>query len=257
MERDAFLAGVRAATAHGRVPSASPDDPGPLVPDLPPVDVVALFSESLTKIDGHVHLGDPLQILGGIVELYGPGPFLSWDDYHLPEPDAIGHLERSGCNRVDGTVSGDPDIRRAHQMAYMDIRFGLTGADAAFAETGSIVLRSGPRMASLVPLIHIALVSTDRIFRSPMHWLTDPATDIATEANVVYITGASRTADIEQHHPRRARPQGTPRDPDVEAGGLLELDSWLSAHRRWSSFDEPLQVLALSLHGVPGRPFDS
>ena len=201
MERDVFLAGVRAATAHGRVPIAAQDDPGPLVPDLPPVDMVALFSESVTKLDGHVHLGDPLQILGEIVKLYGPGPFLSWDHDHLPEPDAIGHLERSGCPRVDGTVSGDPETRRDHQMAYMDVHIGLTGAEAAFAETGTIVLRSGtgrPRMASLVPLIPIALVSTDRIFRSPMPWLTDPATDIATEANVVYITVASSPADIDQ-----------------------------------------------------------
>ncbi|NHZ70870.1 MAG: hypothetical protein GWP18_04445 [Proteobacteria bacterium] len=98
-------------------------------------------------------------------------------------------------------MSNDPDARRAHQTGYMDIHIGLTGAEVAFAETGSIVLRSGagrPRMASLVPLIHIALLSANRIFRSQIHWLTESRTDIASGANVVYITGPSRTADIEQ-----------------------------------------------------------
>ncbi|GMQ93402.1 MAG: lactate utilization protein [Acidimicrobiia bacterium] len=202
MERDAFLERVRAAMTRGRVPSARDGDPGPLVPDLPPTDLVALFSESLTRVDGHVHMGDPLQVLGEIVELHGHGPFISWDVDQLPERQAIGYLERSGCTRIDGTVSRDPDSRHIQQIGYMDIHIGLTGAEAAFAETGSIVLRSGagrPRMASLVPLIHIALVSIDRLFRSPMHWLTDPTADITKAANVVYITGPSRTADIEQH----------------------------------------------------------
>jgi len=201
MERDVFLAGVRAATTHGQVPPARQDDPGPLVPNLPSADLVALFSESVRKVDGHVHVGDPLRILGDIVTRHGHGPFISWDVDELPEPRAVGWLERAGCTRVDGTVSRDPDARRTHQMGYMDVHIGLTGAEAAFAETGSIVLRSGsgrPRMASLVPLIHIALVSTDRLFRSPMHWLTDATADVAIEANVVYITGPSRTADIEQ-----------------------------------------------------------
>ena len=201
MERDAFLAGVCAAVGRNRVPHAPETDPGPLVPDLPPADLVALFSEILERVDGHVHTGDPLRALDEVVALYGAGPFLSWDTDHLPVPGAVTHLEKLGCGRVEAEVSNQPDARKAHQMGYMDVHIGLTGAAAGFAETGSIVVRSGPgrpRMASLVPLIHIALLPAAHIFRSPMHWLAEPGTDVAGDANVVYITGPSRTADIEQ-----------------------------------------------------------
>ncbi|NOX29044.1 MAG: hypothetical protein GXP35_03175 [Actinobacteria bacterium] len=201
MDRDAFLAGVRTAVARNRVPNASAIDPGPLVPDLPPVDLVAMFSEILERVDGHVHTGDALQALDEVVALYGAGPFLSWDTDRLPVSGAVAHLEELGCGRAEAEVSNQPDARKAHQVGYGDVHIGLTGAEAGFAETGSIVLRSGlgrPRMASLVPLIHVALLPAALIFRSPMHWLAEPETDIASDSNVVYITGPSRTADIEQ-----------------------------------------------------------
>ncbi|GBE21840.1 lactate utilization protein C [bacterium BMS3Bbin01] len=201
MKREAFLAGVRAALAGGQIPDAPATDPGPLLPDLPAVDKIVRFTESLKAIDGHVHVGDPLRILDEIVERYGPGPFLSWDSDRLPVSGVIERLERAGCSPVDAIVSASADVRRAHQMAYMDVHLGLTGAEAAFAESGSIVVRSGPgrpRMASAIPLIHIALLQTDRIFRSPMHWIMDSRADLASGANVIYITGPSRTADIEQ-----------------------------------------------------------
>jgi len=201
MDRDAFLGSVRVAVGRGRVPGAPDVDPGPLVPDLPSADVVALFSQILERVDGHLHTGDPLLAIDEIVDLYGVGPFLSWDADRLPVPGAITYLEKLGCGRVEAEVSNQPDARKTHQMGYMDVHIGLTGAEAGFAETGSIVVRSGrgrPRMASLVPLIHIALLPAGEIFRSPMHWLTEPGTRIEQDANVVYITGPSRTADIEQ-----------------------------------------------------------
>ncbi|MEA2026292.1 MAG: lactate utilization protein, partial [Chloroflexota bacterium] len=101
----------------------------------------------------------------------------------------------------DASVPSSADGRADHQRGYFDVKYGLTGAEAAFAETGSVVVRSGPgrpRMASLIPLIHVVLLPEDRIYRSPMHWLTEPESNAAGAANVVYITGPSRTADIEQ-----------------------------------------------------------
>jgi L-lactate dehydrogenase complex protein LldG len=54
-------------------------------------------------------------------------------------------------------------------------------------------------MASLIPLVHIALLPVDRIFESQMHWMARGNVDLSGAANVVYVTGPSRTADIEQH----------------------------------------------------------
>ncbi len=201
MERDAFLAEVRAAMVRGDLPVAPEADPGPLLPDLEDVDLLALFSERVAAVDGHVHTGAPLEALTRIVEIHGAGPYLSWDAGQLPVAGAIDHLEALGCRRVDGAVPGDPDGRRAHQGGYVDLHLGLTGAEAAFAESGSLVVRSGPgrpRMASLVPLVHVAFLPADRLYRSQMHWMAAHGEGIADVANVVYVTGPSRTADIEQ-----------------------------------------------------------
>ncbi|MCL1692259.1 MAG: lactate utilization protein [Actinomycetia bacterium] len=201
MERDAFLNRVRSSIGEATLPYGPTVDPGPLVPDLPDVDLLARFTEAVEAVSGTVHTDGVTAALNEIVASHGPGRLIAWNDEHLPVDGAVGRLTDAGCEVVSGDVPSDAEGRRNHQADYLDVRYGLTGAEAAFAESGSIVTRSGsgrPRMASLVPLVHIALLPTDQIFRSQMHWLTQPESDLAGAANVVYITGPSRTADIEQ-----------------------------------------------------------
>jgi L-lactate dehydrogenase complex protein LldG len=83
---------------------------------------------------------------------------------------------------------------------------GITGADFVLAETGSLVLSSlteGSQLASLAPPVHLALYrraqlvgSLDDVLAklpgSPKRGLPHPG------RSVVFITGTSRTADIEQ-----------------------------------------------------------
>ena len=201
MDRDTFLDRVRSSIGAATLPDSQDHDPGPLLPGLPPVDLVERFTEAVEAVSGTVHIGDPLSAIAGIVAKHGPGPFIAWDDDRLPVPGAAERLPAAGCEIVSSTVPVDPDGRRRHQRGYVDVRYGLTGAEAGFAESGSIVVRSGPgrpRMASLIPLIHIAFLPADHLFRSPVHWITGPDAEVGDAANVVYITGPSRTADIEQ-----------------------------------------------------------
>ncbi|MEA2022731.1 MAG: lactate utilization protein [Actinomycetota bacterium] len=201
MDRDAFLDRVRSSIGEATLPDGPAIDPGPLVPDLPDVDLLQRFTEAVEAVSGTVHTGGVAAALDEIVASHGPGRLITWSESQLPADGAIHRLVDAGCETVSGIVPADASGRRNHQADYVDVRYGLTGAEAAFAESGSIVVRSGPgkpRMASLVPLIHIALLPVDRIFRSQMHWLTQPESDLAGAANVVYITGPSRTADIEQ-----------------------------------------------------------
>ena len=201
MDRETFLDRVRSSIGEATLTAGPTADPGPLVPDLSDVDLIARFTEAVEAVSGTVHTDGVAAALDEIVASRGPGRFIAWDEEQLPVDCAIRTLTDAGCEVVAGVVPVEADGRRHHQADYLDVRYGLTGAEAAFAESGSIVVRSGPgrpRMASLVPLVHIALLPTDRIFRSQMHWLTQPESDLAGAANVVYITGPSRTADIEQ-----------------------------------------------------------
>jgi L-lactate dehydrogenase complex protein LldG len=81
-----------------------------------------------------------------------------------------------------------------YQMAGCDL--GITEADFLLPETGTLVLRSSnekPRGVSLLPRIHLAIVHP-KMLRADMHQVFAEAKD---SNYLVFITGPSRTADIE------------------------------------------------------------
>jgi L-lactate dehydrogenase complex protein LldG len=83
-------------------------------------------------------------------------------------------------------------------------RVGLTGVQAALASTGSLLVTSGAgqaRQASLLPPVHVAIVRTSQIVPDLEGWFAQRRAEGLDEsfrrwANVVIITGPSRTADI-------------------------------------------------------------
>lgn len=83
---------------------------------------------------------------------------------------------------------------------------GITGVDFVLAESGTLVLSSateGVQVASLAPPIHIALYRRHQIVGSLDEVLTKlPISSSpkkpSAHRSVVFITGTSRTADIEQ-----------------------------------------------------------
>ena len=74
---------------------------------------------------------------------------------------------------------------------------GITSADFALADTGTLVSWSEPRLISLLPPRHIAIVERAKII-SGLDELFRRVPRPASEASaMVLITGPSRTADIE------------------------------------------------------------
>ena len=114
-------------------------------------------------------------------------------------------LENLGIPTI--TVAQDETHSRAGLREQI-IRsgLGLTGADYAVAETGSVVVmprRGLSRLVSLVPPIHVALVrpqdvvaSLDDLFLLRRLEYHRNGGDMGSYLN--FITGPSRTADIEQ-----------------------------------------------------------
>jgi L-lactate dehydrogenase complex protein LldG len=81
-----------------------------------------------------------------------------------------------------------------HEMAGCDL--GVTEADFFLPETGTIALRSSrerPRAVSLLPRVHLAIVRPEML-RADLHQVFAEAKD---DPYLVFITGPSRTADIE------------------------------------------------------------
>lgn len=196
----ASVAATRRDADDGRVPH-----PG-VCPVAPPVtdDPVAQFTAACELVGGQVHhLAGPDEIAALVASLCEPPlepRVMTWAAEHLPVPGVLDALTAAGLIRVADAVRSDPD-GHADDMARLDTAaVGVTGALAVLADTGSIVVTSGagrPRLASLLPPIHVALVTTAQIVPSLGVWLEAHPTLPADVANCVVITGPSRTADIE------------------------------------------------------------
>ena len=75
---------------------------------------------------------------------------------------------------------------------------GITSAQWAIAETGTLVLESGAerhRLVSLVPPVHVCILTAGSIRQSMAEILELADTD--ANRTITFITGASRTSDIE------------------------------------------------------------
>jgi L-lactate dehydrogenase complex protein LldG len=130
----------------------------------------------------------------------GPAPFVAWDAEHLPLPGVLALVEARGATRLDTTVHADQDFRD-HDCRRLDTAIvGVTGALAALADTGSVGLVHGlgrARLVSLLPPVHVALVSIERLHATLGAVFAAQPDLLRTSANVVFVTGPSRTADIE------------------------------------------------------------
>jgi L-lactate dehydrogenase complex protein LldG len=111
---------------------------------------------------------------------------LSWNAEHLPY-DAGSVLA--------GALAGSAPLR---DQARADI--GVTGCHAAIAETGSLVLLSGAgtaRTVSLLPAVHVALLRPEDFVPTMAEYFAVDATRMANRSCCTFVTGPSRTADIE------------------------------------------------------------
>ena len=110
-----------------------------------------------------------------------------WNTPHLQQLQIANHLSSLGVKLVS------PNAEK-HEMSQCDL--GITEADYLLPETGTIVLGSSaerPRAVSLLPRVHLAVVRSEML-RPDMHQVFAEAKD---RNYLVFITGPSRTADIE------------------------------------------------------------
>lgn len=191
MDREAFLDRVRTATDAAALPAFEAPAPPPITLEGDPI---ARWEESAAAIGVHVHhaatANDTRECVRMIAEAAGATDFCAWDDERLPIHGIAAYLATAGLTEhVVGTAP----------HATLDrVGLGVTGGDALVAETGSLVVTTGPgrpRLASLVGDVHVAVVTADQVVPSLRAWLDDTVGD--DTANTVLITGPSRTGDIE------------------------------------------------------------
>ncbi len=184
--RDAILGRLRASRAAVHLPRA--DAPAAPPPERrSPSECLLRFHEEATAlgIECFVELSSD-DVNARVRRLTDGLRLLSWDATQLPY--RLGELAH------DATFGHSP---RA-QQALAEV--GLTGCDGAIAETGSLVMLSAPgrsRIVSLLPPFHVAVVTPDDLCFSMGEYFHDHREQLESSASCTFITGPSRTADIE------------------------------------------------------------
>jgi L-lactate dehydrogenase complex protein LldG len=185
--RTNILARLRQAERTGRVPVASaPIQIPPAVPRA--IDErVRRFVEELAALGVEAHVETAAaDVRARVASIVAGLTVFSWDPACLPYDVA---------SVIPNAIRGDSP---RDQQAAAGI--GVTGCDAALADTGSLVLLTGagrPRAASLLPPTHLAIVRLNDLRDGAEEYFRDRGDAIASAANCTFVTGPSRTADIE------------------------------------------------------------
>jgi len=127
------------------------------------------------------------------------------------------HKTREQIAELFSKVTGkeqDPEVaklvevaRRELRQAFIDADMGVSGANVAIAETGTLVLVSNEgnaRLVTTLPPIHVAIVGYEKLVETMedataiLKVLSKSGTGQKQTAYVSFITGPSRTTDIEK-----------------------------------------------------------
>jgi L-lactate dehydrogenase complex protein LldG len=159
-------------------------------------DLAERFDAALTAAHGEVlragSLDQALEMLGQTLADLGAQRVAINAEPPLDGIDLAGRWPQ-----IQWRVAGQQDDDLRAFCAAADV--GITGVDAALAETGSLAVSSGPgrsRLVSLLPPIHIALVPTARLTSDLFTWTAERGR--AMPSSLTLISGPSKTADIEQ-----------------------------------------------------------
>jgi L-lactate dehydrogenase complex protein LldG len=151
---------------------------------------IECFLGEIKKLSGIPKKVIPSEIAASLKELVAEQNIKKACLWNTPHLKHLGIAEKLQSLGVE-IISSNAD---KHAIAQCDL--GVTEADYLLAETGTLVLRSSaekPRAVSLVPRVHLAVVRPEML-RADMHQVFAEAKD---GSYLVFITGPSRTADIE------------------------------------------------------------
>jgi L-lactate dehydrogenase complex protein LldG len=190
MARENILHKVR--TALGRSAGDPPGEPPPVRLRIPEVEMESRIATMRMRIEALAgkteRTSDPrayvAEIIAGKTAVASNSPYLA----------------ACGIAALPGVRTGITDrAELTNVCATVDI--GITSADYALADTGTLVMIASPqeaRLVSLLPPMHLAVVPKERILTGLDELFTILPKPAETSSSMVLITGPSRTADIEQ-----------------------------------------------------------
>lgn len=154
-----------------------------------PVTTVELFKESLEAVDGRCIVVNSESVLAQAID----------EILEKIKATKVAVSDAAGIRQLVKTDGREVSVApSAADIFSYDV--GVSGVQAAIAETGTVVLdssRERHRLLSLVPPVHIAIVKASQIFETLGETLAFMQRDTEVSPIVTFVTGPSRTADIE------------------------------------------------------------
>jgi len=163
----------------------------------PKSSLVDLFRANLEAVDGHCIVVDNedavvramQEVIVGLREAGLAANRIAISDASVVQRSA----SRMGLQFADSSV-----VEKPADFFRYDV--GITAAQGAIAETGTLILdsvRERHRLASLLPPVHIAIIDADQICLTLGEALEALQHEDEISPTITFITGPSRTADIE------------------------------------------------------------
>src|SRR5579871_2029077 len=173
--------------------------------DESPDALLARFTAELTKLTGEVYpvTGDDAARakVMELLEQFEAKSILAWDFANIPVAGLESAIRASGIEIIQPDTHDE--MRMETLTAAAEAQAGITGVDAAAATTGSMIFTTAPgkgRIPTVLPPVHIAVMTLDQILPRIESWVAVQrirGLPLTNSANVCFITGPSRTGDIE------------------------------------------------------------
>lgn len=198
--RDKILASLR-SSLEGTTPIADPFE-ATLVDEpwrYAPAERVTRLKELMTAVHSEVLLTNSHEWPKLLADVLAARKI----NKLLIAPNTVhGQAFSEHCQTTQNSVqllAYDRPIEEWKRELFDDVPASFTGTLAGIAATGTLVVQPSsaePRLMSLVPPLHIALLSAsqiyDNLYQAQQHWPKP------MPSNLLLISGPSKTADIEQ-----------------------------------------------------------
>ncbi len=195
--RDRILTRLRNAPAREETPPPAPEPPPATAPGRERIERLTAL---LTAMRAEVRLVSEDGWLPDLIELLrarGTGTLL-----YAPDTPIGRALESARAVDGDGLpqlVPYDAAVESLKDRIF-EVDAAVTAAAGAVADTGAIVLRPSaaePRLMSLVPPLHVAVLRADTVSGSLTEAMQAGGWAADMPSNLVLVSGPSKTADIE------------------------------------------------------------
>jgi L-lactate dehydrogenase complex protein LldG len=193
MQRDYILRDVQKALGRSQGQGITPVPPVRIViPDVPVSQRIDTMLERVAALAGKTlrakSMDEAREYVASVIEgktaVTSNAPF----------------LRECRITELPGVRSGVTDREELRRLCATS-NYGITSADFALSDTGSLVMissREEARLVSLLPPAHIAVVPASKLLTGLDELFSILPRPAEQTSSMVLITGPSRTADIEQ-----------------------------------------------------------